>query len=279
MILSRAQLAKLAAEIDEKRKKEGKVTACLTKEQMKQYFKFVREQQGRTCIVTQEQFDYIINEGIKQEIAKQRKEVNTNPTLAQKEAGNYKMGHISIKGFDITIENPKGSYRKGKDRNGKEWKTLMHCDYGYFTKTLGKDGDAIDVFIGPNPENGKIYPIDQFVHGEFDETKVMFGFDSEEEAKKTYLSNYSKDWKGFKYISEVDLDTFKRWLYDGKRQRKPFAKYKSLNESTHYNSEGEKFLKKCPKCGGKIGTFIEGEPIYKCTKCGKYFGVLQFKNK
>ena len=60
----------------------------------------------------------------------------------------------------------------------------MHNDYGYFTKTLGKDGDAIDVFIGPNPEKGEIFPIDQFINGEFDETKDMFGFDSEEEAKK-----------------------------------------------------------------------------------------------
>ena len=160
-----------------------------------------------------------------------RSDVDRNPTEKQKEAGNYKKGHVNIHGFNITIENPKGSYRKGKDKDGKEWKTLMHNDYGYFTRTLGKDGDAIDVFIGPNLNSTKIYPVDQYVDGEFDETKIMLGFDSKEQAKSAYLSNYEKDWKGFKYISEIGIDEFKKWLYDGMRQKKAFALYKSLNES------------------------------------------------
>lgn len=159
-----------------------------------------------------------------------RQEVNTHPTEAQCKAGNYKMGHLLVNGFDITIENPKGSYRCGKDRNGKSWKCLMHNDYGYFRKTVGKDGDAVDVFLGPNLNSKKIFPIDQFINGKFDETKVMMGFDSKEEAKAAYLSNYSADWKGFKYITEVDIDTFAKWLYDGHRQKKPFAKYAWLKE-------------------------------------------------
>lgn len=179
--------------------------------------------------------DNIIKENIQAELNKVRKDVDKNPTDGQKEAGNYRKGHINILGFNITIENPKGSYRKGKDRNGKEWKTLMHNDYGYFVRTLGKDGDAIDVFIGPNLKSEKIFPIDQYVNGEFDETKVMLGFDSKEEAKSAYLSNYEKDWKGFKYITEVDIDAFKAWLYDGKKQRKPFAQYKTLNENMVLN--------------------------------------------
>lgn len=177
--------------------------------------------------------DYIISENLHTELARARREVDKNPTDGQKEAGNYRKGHVSVHGFMITIENPKGSYRKGKDKSGKEWKTLMHNDYGYFTRTLGKDGDAIDVFLGPNLESNKVFPIDQYVNGEFDETKVMMGFDSAEQAKRAYLSNYEKDWKGFKYISEVDIDTFKKWLYDGMRQRKPFALYKRLDEEWH----------------------------------------------
>lgn len=173
----------------------------------------------------------ILKENLRAELEKARRETDENPTDGQKEAGNYKKGHVNILGFHITIENPKGSYRRGKDRNGKEWKTLMHNDYGYFTRTLGKDGDAIDVFIGPNMESEKIFPIDQYVGGKFDETKVMLGFNSKEEAKMAYLSNYEKDWKGFKYITEVGVDDFRKWLYDGMRQMKPFALYKSLNES------------------------------------------------
>ena len=176
-------------------------------------------------------FNKIINEAVITTLSKARKNVDKNPTDGQKEAGNYRKGHVNVLGFQITIENPKGSYRKGKDKDGHEWKTLMHNDYGYFVRTLGKDGDAIDVFIGPNLKSQKIFPIDQFVNGEFDETKVMLGFDNKEEAKAAYLSNYEKDWKGFKYITEVDIDTFKKWLYDGYRQRKPFAKYARLTEN------------------------------------------------
>ena len=95
--------------------------------------------------LTESQINYI-----KQALEKARKETNTNPTEGQKEAGNYKMGRVNIHGLDIAIENPKGSYRRGKDKNGKAWKCLMHNDYGYFSHTLGKDGDAVDVFIGDN---------------------------------------------------------------------------------------------------------------------------------
>lgn len=59
-------------------------------------------------------------------IAQAESEVNTNPSQAQKEAGNYKMGHVEVQGFDITIENPKGSVRSGMDKSGKKRETLMN---------------------------------------------------------------------------------------------------------------------------------------------------------
>lgn len=235
----------------------------------------------KNIIVNSKQIE-IIKESVKERLAAERKKVNTNPTDAQCKAENYAMGHICIKGFEITIENPKGSYRRGRDKSGKEWKTYMHNDYGYFTKTVGKDGDAIDVFIGPNIDDDeiKIFPIDQFLNGEFDETKVMMGFRDKESAKSAYLSNYEKDWKGFKYISEVDIDTFKKWLYDGYRQRKPFAKYVSLTESKEIrNDKGEVVPDKCDKCGGEIVLQIHGEPVYICKNCGKYFGTMPFNEK
>ena len=167
---------------------------------------------------------------LQQKIQKAREETDKNPTEGQKEAGNYKMGRVNVFGFNIAIENPKGSYRKGKDRTGKEWKTLMHNDYGYFTHTLAIDGDAVDVFLGDDLNCKTIFAIDQKINGKFDETKVMLGFKSSEDAKKAYLSNYEKDWKGFWKITEVDIDVFKKWLYDGYQQRKPFFEYAEIKK-------------------------------------------------
>lgn len=176
-------------------------------------------------------------EVLKDKIQQERDKVNTNPTEKQKEAGNYRMGHIRINGFNISIENPKGSYRKGVDKNGHIWKIKMKNDYGYFTKTLGYDGDAIDVFIGSHLKSQKIFAIDQKISGSFDETKIMFCFNSEEEAKNAYLSNYEKDWKGFWKITEVSMDIFKKWLYDGYKQRKPFHQYVDIIKNKIKNGD------------------------------------------
>ena len=160
-------------------------------------------------------------------------EANTEPTEKQKEAGNYKMGHISIKGMPISIENPKGSFRSGTDENGRKWRTELKNHYGYFTNTTGngKDGDAVDVFIGPHTEDfSRVYVVDQKVKGEFDESKVMLGFYSKEDAKNAYLSNYDENWKGFWKITGVSLSVFKRWLYRNRKQRKPFADYVSIRK-------------------------------------------------
>ena len=158
------------------------------------------------------------------DIEKEAGKVNTTPTKPQKEAGNYSMGHISVKGMKIAIENPRGSRRYYGDDGDY---VIMSNHYGYFNVTKGKDGDAVDVFLGPDIEDfDTVYCIDQNNEdGEFDETKVMLGFKSKEEAKEAYLRNYDSDWNGFRDITAVSLKVFKRWLYRGRKQRQPFADY------------------------------------------------------
>lgn len=80
---------------------------------------------------------------VQQQIEDARKEVDQNPTEAQKEAGNYKKGHIKLDGYDISIENPKGSTRSGVDEQGKEWSVTMNNDYGYLRGTEGVDGSEM----------------------------------------------------------------------------------------------------------------------------------------
>ncbi|MDE6536773.1 MAG: N-6 DNA methylase [Muribaculaceae bacterium] len=157
------------------------------------------------------------------------RDVNINPTEAQKAAGNYKMGHRRIDGYNISIENPKGSVRRGKDANGEEWQTEMHHDYGYIRGTEGVDGDHIDVFLSDTPEEGDVFVIDQRnADGSFDEHKVMYGFPSEEAAREAYLSNYKQGWTGLGAITQVSKDEFKKWVQSSKRKTKPFSEYKSV---------------------------------------------------
>ena len=164
-------------------------------------------------------------------IAEAEQEVNTEPTDAQKEAGNYKKGHIKLDGFDISIEQPKGSTRSGRDASGKEWSVTMQNTYGYIRGTEGVDGDHIDVFLSDNMDewNGTVYVIDQVkADGSFDEHKVMYGFNSAEEAAAAYNSNYSEGWQGLGTITGVSKEEFKKWIGSSHRKTKPFADYKKV---------------------------------------------------
>lgn len=165
-------------------------------------------------------------------------DVNTEPTEAQKEAGNYKKGHVQVGTFDITIEQPQGSVRKGTDANGKQWKSKMHNTYGYFRGTEGVDGDHIDVFLSNDIDgwNGrKVYVVDQYnPDGTFDEHKVMLGFNDMDEAKSDYLANYEKGWEDGRRIvvSATNLEDFEKWIDSSHRKTKPFAEYAGVKKET-----------------------------------------------
>lgn len=167
---------------------------------------------------------------------KEEAKVNTNPTEAQKEAGNYKKGHIKVDGFNVTIEQPKGSVRRGKDANGKEWETEMYNTYGYIRGTESVDGDHIDIFLSDNPTEGNVFVVDQVnKDGSFDEHKVMYGFSDMESARKAYLSNYEEGWQGLGNITEVSKEEFKKWIDSSKRKTKPFAEYSSVKTEGDVN--------------------------------------------
>lgn len=163
-------------------------------------------------------------------------ETETNPSDAQKESGNYKKGHIKFGGYDYTIENPKGLTRSGKDADGKEWKVIMHDTYGYIRGKFGKDGDHLDMFINDKADldnwNGDVFVIDQVnPDGSFDEHKVMYGYDSMDDAEKAYLANYSDGWQGLGNITGVSKDEFDKWLDASNRKLKPFADYAKVKFS------------------------------------------------
>ncbi len=185
-------------------------------------------------------------------------DVNTEPTEAQKEAGNYKKGHVQVGTFDITIEQPQGSVRKGTDANGKQWESMMHNTYGYFRGTEGVDGDHIDVFLSNDIDgwNGrKVYVVDQYnPDGTFDEHKVMLGFNDTDEAKSDYLANYEKGWEDGRKIvvSATNLEDFEKWIDSSHRKTKPFAEYAGVKKETVASSPAKAETKQAESKGYSI---------------------------
>ena len=180
-------------------------------------------------------------------------DVNTEPTEAQKEAGNYKKGHVQVGTFDITIEQPEGSIRRGTDADGKKWEIKMHNTYGYFRGTEGVDGDHIDVFLSNDIDgwNGrKVFVVDQYnPDGTFDEHKVMLGFNDMDEAKSDYLANYEKGWENGRRItvSTTNLEDFEKWIDSSHRKTKPFSEYSSVNKETVATDKGSEKAEKKQK--------------------------------
>lgn len=118
------------------------------------------------------------------------------PTPAQAEAGNYKMGHLNVGGLQATIETPMGAERTGTGENGQTWSVHMPADYGYIKGTTGADGDHIDAYFGPDTHRAQhlpVYVIDQINprDGSFDEHKAMIGFPTEEAARHAYQAAFS----------------------------------------------------------------------------------------
>ncbi len=135
------------------------------------------------------------------------------PTQAQIEAGNYKKGHIKVHGLDIAIESPRGSTRSGKNPDGSDWSHTMSDHYGYIKKTKGADQEQLDVYVGKNPESERVFIVDQLNqdNDQFDEHKIMLGYQSIEEAEQAYKSNFDPGWK-VGPIRSLSKDEFKSWL-------------------------------------------------------------------
>jgi hypothetical protein len=185
------------------------------------------------------------NTPLSEKIATASAEVNTEPTEAQKEAGNYKKGHVQVATFDITIEQPQGSVRKGTDADGKQWESKMNNTYGYIRGAVGVDGDHIDVFLSNDIDgwNGrKVFVVDQYnPDGSFDEHKVMLGFNDADEAKSDYLANYENGWENGRRIdvTAVNLEDFEKWIASSKRKTKPFGEYSSVKNGVVPSGEGD----------------------------------------
>jgi hypothetical protein len=147
--------------------------------------------------------------------------VDTSATKAQRDAGNYAKGHARLHGMSISIENPRGSTRSGTDKSGKKWSRKLTHHYGYIRRTVDKDGDHMDCFVGPHPQSELVFVVDQIDPKTklFDEHKVILGARTKDEAREIYTSNYDENWQGLGKLTSLTLDQFKAWLADGVHKR------------------------------------------------------------
>lgn len=79
-----------------------------------------------------------------------------------------------------------------------------------------------------------------------------------------YVTLYSKDMKPYQEESFMS-----EYLQSSHKRKKKVVR----------NDKDEIVPDKCPKCGGDIGVFIQGEPVYLCKNCKKYFGTVKFPSK
>jgi hypothetical protein len=159
------------------------------------------------------------------EIAKEAAKAEKPESPEQAEAGNYRKGHICLQGFQIAIENAKGSTRSGTNKNGTPWKVTMPAHYGYIKGTQGKDKDHLDVYIGPKPDGFMVYVVNQRTfEGAFDEHKIMLGYHSKDEAIADYDAAFSGNLgpRLRQSVVSTTVDKFKEWVATGDT-KKPFG--------------------------------------------------------
>lgn len=141
--------------------------------------------------------------------------------LKQIEKARKLHGRRRFQGFDISIENRKGSVRHWYDKHtDTEGQTKMVYPYGYIRLTEGMDGDHVDVFIGPDESADSVYVVHQRKAPDFktpDEDKVMMGFPSAKEAKAAYLAHFDSP-EFFGSMTTMGVEQFRRKVYRTRRK-------------------------------------------------------------
>lgn len=120
-------------------------------------------------------------------------------------------------GLGIVVENPAGSVREWVDSNGERGQTTMKFDYGYIDGVRGVDGEEVDVYLGPVDDPSLVFVVHQQSKAsgfaEYDEDKVMLGWDSADDALAAYVAQYD-DPRFFGGMSVHGIDAFKQMLRD-----------------------------------------------------------------
>jgi len=141
--------------------------------------------------------------------------IRPKPTIDQVQRGEYHKPVKQFAGLSVSVENEAGTMRRGVAPDGKQWASKMYYDYGELGGSIGADGDAVDVFLGPDEFSKKVFVVHQNKYDDwntFDEDKVMLGFGNEKEASDAFLKNYD-DKRFLGPVTTMTLDEFKSKVY------------------------------------------------------------------
>jgi len=153
--------------------------------------------------------------------------VDLDATDAQREAGNARVGKAYVHGLELAIERPKGSVRTGTAADGTTWSRRMQAHYGRINRTVGRDGEAVDVFLGDHPKSQLVFVVSQLhADGNLDEHKCMLGYTCHPDAKAAYLAHYPDNWERTRLgeIRGMLMDEFKQWLVSDAPKKTPTRK-------------------------------------------------------
>jgi hypothetical protein len=129
-----------------------------------------------------------------------------------KQAADSEHRDLTFAGLPITIEYDAGTRRQIRNEAGQlVYDRLMRFDYGFIRNTLGRDGDEVDVLIGPAENAPFVYVCDMIDLGpdidkRENESKVCLGFQSRSSAERAFLTMYPPSFLGG--IEELTLAEF-----------------------------------------------------------------------
>ena len=153
-------------------------------------------------------------------------EHTAEPTPGQADAGNYRKRHVTWNGLDLTVETEAGMARRGTSADGQPWSVTLTSPYGYIKGTKGRDGEQVDVYLGPQPQSPHVFIVDQIdpATGRFDEHKALVGFPDEASARAAYAQAFSDNSAESRLgaLQSLTVEGFKDWLKKGAR-RQPVA--------------------------------------------------------
>lgn len=118
----------------------------------------------------------------------------------------------------IAVENPAGTVRNwyAPGEALPRGSTQMQNDYGFVDGHTGADGEALDCYVGPDPEARMVYVVHQASaasgYKRYDEDKIMLGFPSADAARAAYVAHRNDEDRAIMGMSAIPLERFRARL-------------------------------------------------------------------